>query len=340
MRLKCLQGAAFLLLAAGAAPVCAQDVHVKIGKRATTIPQVCVSVVPASIEGAIDVPALVKEADCKGSGDMLAEYTYVMRYARRERSKQGQSKEETRTYEVYMPTLKGGTQARGVLLLTSRDGVPLPPDELEKERLRAGKSLEKEENEVARDASKLSGTDADVTTGLLPLGMYPRTGINRTSLVFKRGGAALDIHTFLKSCTLTLVRREQVGGRETLVFSFTPRPDARFGDEEEYVARLRGTIWIDAEDRIVARLAGWPAASKDVSNPGPAQTPGEMPPAVYVQMMRLPEGVWLPGAIRLDGADYPTLFDHVNYDINFNYGDYKRFVTETKDVKLNRPKAP
>jgi hypothetical protein len=40
------------------------------------IPCVCEWVVPA-IEGA-DIPALLKEASCKGAGDMIADYGYVM----------------------------------------------------------------------------------------------------------------------------------------------------------------------------------------------------------------------------------------------------------------------
>src|SRR5205823_6007563 len=108
-----------------------------VGKRATAIPKVCEAVVPASIDGTADVSALVKEANCKGAGDMINEYTYVMKWERREKDKKGRIKEETRTYEVFAPTLKSGTRSRSILLVTSKNGVPVPPDELEKERLRA-----------------------------------------------------------------------------------------------------------------------------------------------------------------------------------------------------------
>jgi hypothetical protein len=78
---------------------------------------------------------------------MMADYTYVMTSSSREKDKKGRvKKEEATTHEVYIPTLRGGTRAAGILLVTSRNGVPVPPDELEKERARAGRRLEEEEN--------------------------------------------------------------------------------------------------------------------------------------------------------------------------------------------------
>ena len=57
-------------------------------------------------------------------------------------------------------------------------------------------------------------------------------------------------------------------------------------------------------------------------------------------MTRLPEGVWLPSVVRLNGADHPTLFDGVTSDTTLTYGEYKRFTTETKDVRLETPGTP
>jgi hypothetical protein len=96
-------------------------------------------VVPASIEDPIDIPALVKEAYCKGAGDMLTEYTYVMTSTGRSIDKKGKTKEETTTYEVFIPMLKNGTRGKGILVITSRNGVAVPAEELEKARQEAGK---------------------------------------------------------------------------------------------------------------------------------------------------------------------------------------------------------
>ena len=323
-----------VLMAFLSLPVVAQNASVTIGKRASRIPKVCVSVVPASIDGTVDIPALVKEAYCKGAGDMMNEYSYVLNSAGRSKDKKGKEKQESIIYEVFIPTLKSGTHAKGILVETIRNGVPVPPDELEKARLKAGKRLEEAEEKNARETPTAPETDPNVK-GMLPLGMYTHSTTNHSSLTSK-GSAALAIHTFLKTCALTLARREKHDGRETLIFTFVPRPDAQFVDNEKYIAQLTGEIWIDALDRIVIRLAGWPTLGPPNSPPAS----GERPPAVYVEMMRLPEGVWLPHVVRINGADYPKLFEGITGDSNSTFSNYIRFSTEIKDVEVNPTVKP
>ena len=326
-----------LIMVATLPPAVAQ-MRVEAEKRATTIPKVCESVVPASIEDKVNITGLVKEAICKGAGDMMADYTYVMMSSSREKDKKGRvKKEETTTYEVYIPTLRGGTRAQGILLVTSRNGVPVPPDELEKERVRAGQRLEEEENKIARRSAPRKESSPDRTTGMLPLGKYPQIRIRRGLFGVGAADVALVLQTFLEKCELTLTGREQSNGRETLVFNFAPRPGVLFNDNEKYVKLLKGTIWIDAKDRIVTKLAAWPSNVKGTDVTGVAPPPSEKPPAVFIEMTRLPEGVWLPGVVRLNGADYQTLFDGVTNDTTLTYGEYKRFTTETKDVQLETP---
>ena len=80
----------------------------------------------------------------------------------------------------------------------------------------------------------------------------------------------------------------------------------------------------------------WPIPGS--TNPTPAS--GERPPAVYVEMVRLPEGIWLPRVIRINGADYPKLFDGITTESVSIFSNYIRFSTEIKDVKVNTPSKP
>jgi hypothetical protein len=337
-----------LLMLLPALPIFAQNASVTVGKHVSRIPSACESVVPASIEGAVDIPALVKEAYCKGAGDMIADYSYVMNSLGRSKDKNGRTKQGSTTYEVFIPTLKSGTRGKGILVVTARDGVPVPAAELEKARTEAGERLEKAEEKNARESPAPPPTDSSVK-GMLPLGMYTHTTNNRSTL-FKKGSAALAIHTFLKTCEFVLTRRGQHDGREILVFTFVPRPDAQFNDNEKYIAQLTGEIWIDAQDRIVTRLTGWPtlvAGTPGSTTPPPSPpsppsptSPGEKPPAVYVEMQRLPEGIWLPRVIRINGADYPKLFDGITTEGVSIFSNYIRFSTEIKDIKVNTPSHP
>jgi hypothetical protein len=329
------------------ATVAAQNASVTVSKRASRIPKPCEDLVPASIEDPIDIPALVKEAYCKGAGDMLTDYTYVMTSVGRSIDKKGQTKSESTTYEVFIPVLKSGTRGKGILVVTARNGVPVPANELDKARLEAGKRLEKAEEKNASEKPAAPESAPDVK-GMLPLGMYTHTTNNHSSTFGKSGSAALAIHTFLKNCDLTLARREPHDGRETLIFNFTPRADAQFADNEKYIAQLAGEIWIDAQDRIVTRLVGRPTVTANNTRStqavptaiAPVPRPGDAPPAVYVEMMRLPEGVWLPRIIRINGADYQTLFDGITSESISTFSNFVRFSTEIKDVKINSDSKP
>src|SRR6266496_358075 len=149
----------------------AQKVRVRVENRNSATPKNCIGLLPATIDGSIDTAALAREADCKGSGDMMAKSTYVLNYFRRAFEKGGKVKEETTVFEIFMPTLKNGTWGRGIPLVTSRNGVPVSIAELEKERARAGEALEKEENK-----STGAAVDEPVQTNsantMTPLGMY------------------------------------------------------------------------------------------------------------------------------------------------------------------------
>ena len=324
-----------LVLMLSCSPIAAQSVRVEVAKHANRIPLACQSVVPASLEGQIDMPSLVKELVCKGAGDMLIEYTYVMRVNSREKNKKT-IKEETTTYEAFFPTLKSGMRTRGILLVTSHNGVAVPPAELEKERLKTGERLEKEENKIASADELTPEPNSENAKGMLPLGMYGRNSVNRSVFGSRTGGATISIHDFLKTCDLTLLRREPKDGREVLVFRFVPRPDAQFTPNQKYMAQVAGEIWVDATDHIVTRLAGWPRTPTE----GTEAPPAEKPPAVLVEMMRLREGIWLPRLIRLNGLDYPSLFDHITSDRTSSYSDYIHFSTEVKEFKTDPPSKP
>ena len=334
----------FLLTLVCCGAISAQHASVSVGKRASRIPKSCEDVVPASIGDPIDVAALVKEAYCKGNGDMLADYTYVMTSVGRSIDKKGKPKQESTTYEVFIPTLKSGTRGKGVMVVTSRDGVPVPAGELEKAQMEAGKKLEKAEEKNAKEKPSPPETAPEVK-GMLPLGMYTSTTNNHSSTFGKSTSTTLGIHTFLKTCELTFARREQHEGRETLIFTFAARPGAQFADDEKYIAQLTGEIWIDAQDRIVTRLVGRPTLSANNAGPAqpvmtPAPAPADAPPAVYVEMQRLPEGVWLPRLVRINGLDYNKLFDGITWESTWTFSNFRRFSTEIKDVKVNPDGKP
>src|SRR6185369_12270381 len=199
-----------LLSALIAVTVAPQNLRVDVGKRSEAIPKACESIVPASLE---DLPALVREVNCRGAGDMLVEYTYTTTVKSRSKDKKGLIKEESTTYEVYIPTLKEGMRARGILLETAHNGVPVSEKDLEKERMKAGERLEKEDKKISEKSSPVPKTEAVAIKGMMPIGMYTSMGANRSVLGVRRGGATLRVQTFLEACDLKFLRRGQSEGR-------------------------------------------------------------------------------------------------------------------------------
>jgi hypothetical protein len=335
-----------------APPILAQNARVEVAKRSGRIPKSCQLLTPANLDGMVDVPALMKEAICKGAGDMLTEYMYTMNSVRREKDKNGKLRnEETFVYEVFIPTLKSGTRTKGVLVVTSHNGEAVPPADLEEDRKQAAERIEKEEERIAKAKSEAAPPESDNIKGMEPVGMYTRTSVTHSVFGMKRASATLAVADFLRASDLTLSRRQSVDGRDTLIFNFASRPGTQFTDNEKYMAQITGEIWIDATDRIVTRLIGWPvttasstsaaARSGDKVETSATGVATERPPAVYVEMMRLPQpGIWLPRIVRLNGADYQKLFDGITTDSTSTYSNYIRFSTEVKDVEVKPLKNP
>jgi|SRR5215831_5447774 len=307
-------------LALIALPAFAQGVRVELSKSSRSIPRECKLVVPAAIEPQVDTEALVKEASCKGAGEMLTEFTYNMDYTSRDVDKKGNAKTESGSYEVFLPTLRAGTRARGILIQTVRNGTPVPQRKLEDERKKAGERLEKEEARIDREAPPATQQNGHAEA-MTPIGMYSRTSVGANPVAL-----AFTIRTFLKTCDFTFVRREMVEGRPSLIFKFAPRASASFDEGEGYIAQLTGEIAIDAQDHIVSKLSAWPN--------GVAQTAA---PAVSQIMTRLKDGTWLPHTYQVNAATYPNLSEKVTRDWSSTFSHFVRFSTEVQDVKVGDP---
>ncbi|MDQ3010657.1 MAG: hypothetical protein M3X11_08160, partial [Acidobacteriota bacterium] len=221
-------------------------------------------------------------------------------------------------FEAYFPTLKRKGETKFVLIKTKENDRPIPAARLERERQKATERLLKGEDEAQKQqADGKSNDKADEKS----IGVYFR--INAGSFF---SGISLDVRTLMKSCDFDSPRREMIEGREAIALNFRPKVGASFEKEERYLAQSAGTIWIDATDKVLVRVEGWPRTA--------AARSGN--PAFVYEQMRLPDGHWLPRVGRMNGTAHPALFG-TKYDFVFEFSDYKRFDSEVKDVKLDHP---
>lgn len=287
-----------------------------------------------SAEG-FDVGALLMEV-ARNEKAMLRrrlEYTWTAKLTDRERDKRGGVKKESvSVYEVYPVR---GEFARK---LVSKDGVAVSKERAEEELKRAAERLEKAaREEQKRDEQKAPPPpppgDAQNPAGLPSFGF---SAGHRNSNGFSSSEISLSVWRFFRYGEFTAPRRERLRGREVIVLDFRPRADFRPADEiQRPYARLAGRLWIDAEDKTVARLEAWPYDPQAKGADAPA-SPRE--PSVVFEHERLPDGVWLEHLFRLQTYGHKDIFNGIELDFTKEATGFQRFTAGAGDEKLDAPK--
>jgi hypothetical protein len=222
-----------------------------------------------------------------------------------------------------IPTLKITGQTRSVLLPVTEKGVPIPAEKLEKERQKAAERLLKAEAESQKQNRQNVVGDWSLADRAIGAYFEMRLGF------FIGSDVRLNIRALLAACEFGALRRETFAGREVIVLDYQPPAAEEFEKDLRYLAQTVGTVWIDAQDKILVRAEGWPRRS--------AAHLGK--PVFFYEQMRLPEGYWLPRLAQLNGAAHHAIFGKLDKDFTFEFSDYKRFGSEIKDVKLNKPET-
>ncbi|HVF28563.1 MAG TPA: VWA domain-containing protein [Pyrinomonadaceae bacterium] len=252
----------------------------------------------------------------------VLDYTYTLRKTRRTLDGRGKATdEEVQDFEAYP------VRGQHVLVQLRENGSALSSFRVAAERKRVGRELEREEREMMKERSReaSAGDDAD---------FHIQAGIEGYSTKTTR--ITVDLSEFLRSCLFYAPRRERHANRETIALSFIPREDLDLPRNKSHVAKLVGTVWIDAADKVVTRLEGWPAvefAARNERSPAPRREA-----AIIYQQMRLPTGVWLPSLIRMNAAGDDQLFNGLNWDVLFEMSDYKRFNTAVDKIEVDSSK--
>jgi hypothetical protein len=294
----------------------------------------------------LDIGELLKQVLERGA-DMhkhLLDYTYTLKTVRRELGDKGSVKtEEERTFEAYP------VRGEHLLIRQTKDGREMPGwlvDADRKEVVRALERAEAAEGKTAEaEASQTSGagkaSEPSVVSQPAPApGRWVAAGVSGRShgkIVY----VSIDAAELLRSAEFHSPRRERLAGRDAIAIQFRARPGLNLPPKKAYITSLVGTVWIDPADKAVMRIEGWPA-------PLPAPAPGEEPPpprrfpdhpAFVYQQARLADGAWVPSLLRMDACGDGALFNGLNWDVTFEFRDYKRFGSAVEKIEVN-PDAP
>lgn len=166
-----------------------------------------------------DIASLLRDVDAKQKEMDKIQKDYIYKEDSKEEDLDKDNNVKKTTLEQH-EIFYIGTQEISRLL--QKDGKDLSPDEARKEKERVDKEIEKAKKKEAKD-----GPDKD----------------------------DINVETFLRICDFTNPRREVRNGRDTIVFDFQGKPDAKTnGIAQNVVKKVAGTLWVDESSRAVARM--------------------------------------------------------------------------------------
>lgn len=260
----------------------------------------------------------------------LENYTFKSRKTWREQSKNGAGDEHSEVFEVY-PTpfrsSRGGGRFK-LSVLIEKDGKPVSPERIEKERLKVGRDLERFERESDPITEPLSGKPDSMAW--FNFSVYK----NVMAMPFANERIEFRGDEFFDKLEFDKPYKENVNGRDAIAIRFRPRPEAVFSATSKYLSNFEGIIWIDEADKFIFRLAAWPQGAKFNLNSSDHLLENA---AVAMDYTRTKEGLWFRRMGRMNAVKYPKMLLWLKWDFLLEHSDYKLYKVDSEKEKLSAP---
>ena len=245
--------------------------------------------------------------------EILDTYSYVQKSTKRELGKDGvlrETESETRQLSFY----KGYRISRVI----ERNGKPLT----ERQQRDEDKDAEKRVEEIEKTIAKREKEDLK--------GGPPR-----------EDGQRVSIAEVLRASNLVNPRRERFRGRSVIVFDFEPNPNFNFKNAKSFLkffGKTVGVMWIDEQDKQVARLEAYLADSFNVG--GGVLAKLRKGASFVLEQQRVNDEIWLPSVADVNLSVRVLLVSGVNVNQKIESYDYRKFATEVKDAKVGESPNP
>lgn len=249
-----------------------------------------------------EIAALLKQSQTAGGAmhKQLLDYTYQLKKNRRVLDETGKATNlQEQVFEAYP------VRGEHILIRLSTDGQESKT--LSADRKRAAKELAESEAEH-KQVAESEGHDY-VSAGIS--GSYKGTV----------GNVTINPSAFLQFCEFYAPQEETLANRTTLKLSFRPRFGLALPHNYSYLAKLVGAIWIDQQDQIVTRVEAWPSSAFEIIS----SMATDKEAAVIYQQERQTNGTWFPHVIRMNARGRGELFNGLNWDVVFEFDNYRRF---------------
>ena len=284
-------------------------------------------------QNSIDIPTFLREAKQRSDESlrtMMREqvnYTYKWRKVWREAKKNGETEEKSELYEIFIPkNCRSLKKCRSSWVLLATNGKSLAPEKIEKQRIKAGKQLEKME----RKSESLTKATTTAQSNWIRFAYFISVPSSRERKIIVK----IDEQEILEKCDFFAPVIEMINGREMIALSFRPRSDATFGEETKYTPNIEGKVWIDAADKVFVRLAMWEKGKQFESQTSDYLLENA---ALAYDSTRTKEGFWFFRLGRINGLKNPNLFTEMKGDFSIEHFDHHYFKTEIKSVEIDNP---
>lgn len=265
-----------------------------------------------------DIPSLLKDLQVNEDRieEILENYTYKQTNISRELGNDGVLREkESETNQI---TFYKGYPIRR---LTAKNGKPLSSGEQEKEDKNVQERIKDIEKEIAKKEARAVQQSSSGTP--------------------EEDNRRISIAEVLRASKLVNPRREQFRGRDVIVFDFEPNPDFDFKNAKSFLkffGKTAGVMWIDAEDKQVARIE---AALFDSYKVGGGLLANLKKGAAFtLEKRRINDEIWLPSLAEINLSVKVLLLKGINVNQIIKYSDYQKFNTEVQDSKIDEVKKP
>src|SRR5438034_2209662 len=265
-----------------------------------------------------DIAALLKELQANEDKieAMLDNYSFTQKNTTRELAQDGVLREkESETHQLSF--YKGFRISR----LIEKNGKPLNAKNQADADKDAAKQVDEIEKRIARQETREGKLDASGK---------PSENTRRISIA-----------EVLRASRLINPRRERFRGRDVVVFDFEPNPDFDSKNAKSLVrffGKTTGVMWIDIEDKQVARLEA--SLFDSVKFGGGLLAKFQKGATFTLEKERVNDEIWLPSQVDINFSARVLLFKGIEMNQVEKFYDYRKFATEVKDAKIDEAKKP
>ena len=243
-----------------------------------------------------DIVAMMHEVEGnqRKAETVQRDYIYRSVETQHELDSHGQIKKTTVTESDHFWV--NGVPVRRVV---KKDGKPLTPDEIAKENERIDKLTAKAHEK--REKADAQGKETD-----------------------PRGNQVITVSRVLELGSFTHPRRVQLDGRDAIAVDYTGDPNAKTRNRSEDVIRdLSGTVWVDEQDHVLARVEGHFVNAFKIG--GGLIASVQKDTRFSMIQTKVNGEVWLPARLEGQGSFHALFFFGFNGSGQIENSDYRKF---------------